>query len=288
MVNLTWEPSSTPLVKYRIVRKRHSQPVSARDGVLLDTAAGLSYDDTAPEVGVPLYYAVFTDCEGVVSLQGATLHTPVLLPLDVAVEHLTCLPTRTALHLQWRWPAQCQEVIVAYRYDGWPQLNGSPEETAEKVTRARYDLLGHFPLRGAQDRDYYITVCAIVKQGNEQFLGPPTSIRVRLASKMVLRYEIKQTGFVRKKRMLHLSTDKPGRLPGLLLVSRRDRLPLRKTEGEVVFAVDGPLPIENELVLALPEQAFPPNTFGKLYLADDRAYEVVNIYHPSEDKLRLS
>ena len=72
------------------------------------------------------------------------------------------------------------------------------------------------------------------------------------------------------------------------LVSRRERVPLYKNEGEIFHRVQGPLSIEKELSIELPDKAFPPKTFGKLYLENDKAYEVVNIHHPSEDKLRLS
>src|SRR5205823_4113441 len=154
----SWEPSSTPLVQYQIVRTRSAPSVSPKDGVLLATIAGLTYDDTTPEVGNPLYYTVFTDCEGIVSLQGATLNTSVLLTPNIVVENLTYIPTRTALHLQWRWPPRCEEVVVAYSYDGWPQQRRSPQEI---VTRVKYEGKGHFALQGDLDRDYYITVTVV-------------------------------------------------------------------------------------------------------------------------------
>lgn len=482
LVSLKWEPSPTKGVQYKIVRRSHTQPVSVKDGVLLETVAGYIYDDTTPESGLPLYYAVFTECEGVISTQGAILQAPVLLTLDIsneavevndkhigitwqtppntqgvvvvrkarvaprsiddgerlslssftqlvdrdvqngqtyyyriycqfkdqygqsvlsagktiqatpetpptAITQMEIVSTKTpqgytvqlswvvpakgkvailkskerlplslgktipvselkrygdvleglsntltdiwrqpgmgyytpvvifntmayigspqryaciddvsnmryenvgtALRLQWTWPERCQEVVVSYSYQGWPQLNNAADETTRRVTRAEYESLGYIDIRGVTDRDYYIIVAAVIKEGSEQITGSGARIQARLASKLILTYEIKQTGFVRKKRTLHLYARKPGLLPDLLLISRRDRLPLYKGEGEVLHHINGPLAIEKELSVELPEKTYPPRTFGKLYLKDDTLYEVVNIHHPSEDKLRL-
>ena len=81
----------------------------------------------------------------------------------------------------------------------------------------------------------------------------------------------------------------PLKLPALLLFSRRDRLPMRKAEGELVLRIE-PLLVEQnqEVVVELPNTPFPPRTFGKLYLEDDDAYSMVRIDHPSLEKLRLS
>lgn len=480
-VNLTWDPSPSHGVEYKIVRKSYSQPTSLKDGQLLETVTGQMYDDTRPEVGVPLFYAVFTLYEEIVSTQAATLQQPVMLTQNVTnvtvriadamvdlswqvpsnthsvlvirkdnmppqmmndgmrlslidfthlvdtnvqnghtyfygifcqfkdhngrlvnspgitrsatpeippapITHLLIESTKIAqgyqvrlswqpptkgrgvvlrsaqqmslrvgevipasqldrygqilqdrqdtltdewthsgigyytpvvifremayigasqryacvddvsnlkyqnigiaLRMQWSWPANCQEVIVAYGYNGWPQLD---EATANirKVTRAEYDFHGHYDIRGATNQDHYIVVAAIIKQGSEQIIAPGARVLAGLASKIVVTYEIRQPKFGRKKRTLHLYVRTPGQLPALLLVSKRDGLPFRKTEGEPFHQVEGPLTIEKELAIELPDKAFPPRTFGKLYLVDDHEYNVVTIQHPSEDKLRL-
>lgn len=201
---------------------------------------------------------------------------------DVQYENLG-----TTLRLQWSWPQRCQEAMVSYSYDGWPQADSTSVITRH-ITRAEYDSYGHFDLREAPNRDYYIVVAAIIRQGNEQITGLGTRIRARLASKVVVTYEIKQTGFLgRRKRILAIHARKPGALPTLLLVSSRGRLPLQKTEGDLFYRLEGPMSIESELSIELPDKSFPQRTFGKLYLEDDTAYDVVTIHHPGEEKLRL-
>jgi len=481
VVRLTWELSVTPRVEYKVVRKAGSQPVSIKDGIVLETVAGNIYDDAEPEMGVPLYYAVFAVYEDVPSLQGALLQQPVLLVQDVRnvivqvndrlvelawqtppnvqsvvvvrkeqtpprsmddgvklpildsrhlvdrnvfngscyyyalysqfkdhnnrlvsspgtivsatpetppevitrleithakqtqgyvvqvrwnaptkgkvvvlrstqqvsfkmgdvipendlkrlgqllegyqnmvrdqwsqpgmayyvpivlfggmayigssqlyvcmddVDELKSQNLGSALRLRWNWPVNCSEALVSYSYAGWPQSN-EPGTITRKVTRAEYEFVGHFDIRGTVNQDYYIVVSAIVKQGNEQIITPGARLLARQASKVDLTYEIRQARFGRKQRTLYLSVRTPGKVPTLLLVTKRNGLPFKKTEGELFYRVEGPVSVEKDLPIPLPDKVFPANTFGKLFLEDDTAYDVVKVYHPSEDKLRL-
>ena len=195
----------------------------------------------------------------------------------------------TAIRLNWTWPANCTEVVVAYDYQNWPQIGNATPNTS-KITRAEYEHRGYYDIRGTQNRDHYIVVAAIVKQGADQIVGTGTRIQARLASKIVVSYEIRalRSLFGPKKRMLHISSRTVGTLPTLVIVSKQGRLPIRKEEGEPMFRLEGPLHIENDLEIELPDTSFGQRTFGKLYLEDDGMYEVVTIHHPSEEKLRLA
>ncbi len=194
----------------------------------------------------------------------------------------------SAIRLNWNWPANCQEAIVAFDYNGYPQLNGRTPN-AHKVMRAEYEHRGFYDIRGNMERDHYIVVAAVIRQGNDEIIGPGARVQARLISKIVLSYEIKLPRlFGPKKRILSISSRTAGKLPNLLLVSKQGRLPLRREEGEAYFRLQGPIPIESTLEFELPDKSFGPKTFGKLYLEDDGLYEMVTIHHPSEDKLRLS
>ena len=251
-----------------------------RFGVVLEEHPD-SCMDRATQVGI-LYYTP------VVILQNtAYVGAPQALPLIEDVSDLRCQNTGTAIRLNWNWPTNCQEVFVAFAYDGYPQTNRVTPHA--RVMRAEYEHRGFYDIRGNLERDHYIIVAAVVRQGDTEIIGPGARVQARLFSKIILSYEIKLPRmFGPKKRILTISARTTGKLPNLLLVSKQGRLPLRREEGEAYFRLPGPTPIENMLEFELPDKSFGPKTYGKLYLEDDGLYEMVTIHHPSEDKLRLS
>jgi hypothetical protein len=193
----------------------------------------------------------------------------------------------TALRLQWTWPANCEEAIVTFSYDRWPEPTAGTANIY-KITRAQYDLHGHYDIRGAMNRDHFIVVAAVIKQGNDQVIAPGIRKQARLASKIALSYEIKpRLKFVRKQPMLHLHIRVPGKLPTLLLVTKRNSLPFNKADGELLYRLSAMELTKKEVSLPLPDSAFPPNTYCKLFLEDDCMNDLINVYQPSMDKLRL-
>ncbi|MDV2998281.1 MAG: hypothetical protein N4J56_007986 [Chroococcidiopsis sp. SAG 2025] len=83
IVSLSWKPSTSKNVKYTVVLKYNSRPISSNDGEQLATVSGTIYDDTKMKVGVPVYYAIYTNREGVFATSAADLKEPVLLIDDV-------------------------------------------------------------------------------------------------------------------------------------------------------------------------------------------------------------
>ncbi len=210
----------------------------------------------------------------------------------VCVEDVTDLEFENlgnALRLQWTWPGNCQEALVCFGYAPWPTPNQATTN-ATRITRTEYEYHGHYDIHGETNTDYYIVVAAIIKHGNEEIVANGARLQARLASKVVLTYEIKQPRglFGPKQYMLHLSVRSPGQLPTLLLINKQGHLPIMKTEGDVFFRLQGPIPLDDNMVIPLPDKPRPPKTFAKLYLEDDKYYNEVIIHHPSEDKLRLS
>ena len=84
VVSLAWDHSSTRGSVYKIVRKSSTPPNSITDGILLETISRQTYDDTSPEIGLPLYYAVFAALDTIISTRSAYLTQPVMLVQDVS------------------------------------------------------------------------------------------------------------------------------------------------------------------------------------------------------------
>ncbi len=241
-------------------------------------------------------------CDDTLNRAGIVYYTPVVIFQEnaytgkthryVCIDDVTNLEVEnlgSALRLQWTWPGNCQEAMVCFDSDQWP-VPGQATANAVRVSRAEYDRHGHYDIRGASGSNYYIVVAAVVRQGSEEIIAAGARVEAQLASKVVLTYEIKQARglFGPKQSTLHLYARTPGHLPSLLLVSKQGRLPVTKTEGNVLLRQAGPLFVKDHVAIPLPDTATPPRSFVKLYLEDDRDYNRVIIQHPAEDKLRLS
>ncbi len=117
LVNLTWRPSRSSGVKYTIVRKAGSRPISVADGVCLATVAACSFDDVSSEVGLPNFYGVFAVRGTAVSSDGALLQVPVQILGEVT--KLTPRIEDRRVLLQWTSPPNVHRVMVSRSAGGF-------------------------------------------------------------------------------------------------------------------------------------------------------------------------
>jgi hypothetical protein len=194
------------------------------------------------------------------------------------------------LRLQWEWPRDCNDALVAYDRTDWPQPGVRPSTSTLKVTRAEYERLGYSDLGASGSQDYYITVAAVVQYGGDTITGGGARTHLRLASMVTLEYDLRPPGrlFGAKHYRLALRTSAPVSLPVLVLRGKRLGLPMSKADGDLIYRSDGALEITRDLEIELPDRTYSPNTFGKLFLEDDAAYDAIKVFHPDREKLRLS
>ncbi len=112
VVTLDWQPSLSVGARYTVVRRADSAPAHAGDGELLATVPGTHYDDLRPEIGRPLFYAVFSERAGLYSSEAARLDTPVLLVRGIPQPTLTAQVDDHCVRLSWDAPPNISEVIV--------------------------------------------------------------------------------------------------------------------------------------------------------------------------------
>ena len=188
-----------------------------------------------------------------------------------------------AFNLKWVWPDDCTEALLAYSHLDWPRP-GQPDVSQVRVTRAEYEVRGHYELHGPIDRPYYIMVAAILRKAGTSVVTKGETVQGYMARKLLVDYEIKITRFGARRRFLHLYTRFPGRIPTLLLRSCVGHAPLTKEEGVLFQRIEGPLEVRGELAIPLlkdPE----PGSFGRLFLEDEDLYTVITLCKPPERKL---
>ena len=214
------------------------------------------------------------------------------------VSDLTSQYLGSTIRLRWCWPQACQEALISYRKQEWPQHH-SASATTYVLTREAYEHLWYYDLRGPIDYDCYILISAVATYEKNPFIAPGVYLLMRMGTRTTLTYEIIQPTFLRKQRLLHIIIDSPTAIPSLQLVSKQGQIPLRRTDGEVFYRITeiGGLPATSgvslapnrrEVMIPLPEKAVPPRTYGKLFLEDDTRYSDFLIHHPSATFMRLS
>lgn len=170
-IALWWEASTTPDVDYTIVRKVQVRPASAKDGKLLGSTPGTTYDDTSPIIGRPLYYAVYAGFETAASDQAAVLPEPILITQDVSVVKIQTGTRQVAL--EWETPPNVHSVVIVRKLRSAPVSLQDGLRLAEKNSQDKQ--LIDTNLQNGQT--YYYGIYAQFKNHKEQ-LVPATGVIV--------------------------------------------------------------------------------------------------------------
>jgi hypothetical protein len=194
-----------------------------------------------------------------------------------------------ALRLQWNWPKNCVQVKVAYSHTDWPILE-TAATTSFTLSRAQYDLNGWFDIKQSATADYYITVFAVIGQGEQAIVSSGTEPSARklvsLQSGLSLSYKIQKSRF-RKKCSLRISVTGEGELPALALVGKPSSLPMHKSDGILIANIES-RQVNNDCVqIDLPASAQNSPLYTKLFLADDAFVDRIKISLPKREDLRL-
>jgi hypothetical protein len=194
-----------------------------------------------------------------------------------------------ALRLQWRWPPNCNEVVIVYSHSGWPELNRG-DATKASLTRAEYELQGHFDIVNPKKADYYIVVFAVIGQGEHKAMAYGEHVgarqRVSLGNRIVLEYEIKRSWPIRKT-SLELRMKGEGTLPAIVLISKQHALPLNKDDGEIVLRLEPRQVGKGQLSFEISDVHIHRQSFARLFLEDENLYDMVIIRQPDREKLKL-
>ena len=129
-VHLSWHASPSSSVSYHILRKSKIRPTSPQDGKVLGNTRGAVFDDTDPEVGLPLYYAVYAERGGVYSTVAATHDNPQLQVAEVS--ELKVEPGDGKVIFYWKPPPHVIKVWLTRSETHFPKE--SEDGVARNVT----------------------------------------------------------------------------------------------------------------------------------------------------------
>jgi len=225
VVSLTWKASASKNVAYTIVRKANARPISAADGIIVARTNNTAYDDVKPVIGIPVFYAVYADREGVLAATSAALAQPVMVIAPVS--NIRVKVSSEQVHLQWDAPENVSEVRV-YRSTARPRPNTLTGDPLKPLDRTQ--IIDHGLTNG---QTYYYTLVTVFQHHDGREVtsyGITTEVRPEEPPQPILEVstEVQQN---ERGRELFLSWAAPIKGEVVVLQST-DKLPFQK--GEVV------------------------------------------------------
>ena len=194
------------------------------------------------------------------------------------VKNLRAKRAGDELHVTWEWPDGCQECLVSFRTDRFPESPDDTNANKTMVKRAGYGREDVHVIRRAGGHDYYFAVfaCCTEPQGNvwsspahELFVGAQTTIVCTLKKKRKLPF------FRGRQKLAIRIVDGAASLPPLVLVQRTDRHPLSRRDGQEVAKID--TKGKREHIEPLPEGC-KPGLYVGLFVdraEDERRYKIL-------------
>jgi len=205
------------------------------------------------------------------------------------VDNLNTQNMGHALRLTWKWPMNCDEVVIVYSNQNWPKPDDL-SATSIHLTRAQYEINSYFDIMNPAIQDYYILVLATIGNNSNKITatGDRLGARklVRLKNRTIIEYKI-------KKRMLsgnyaiELDVQGDGEPPSLVLIRKQNTLPLSKKDGELIMQFKKEEIRKGKKDYDLREGAYMRQGYAKLFLEDESQYDTYLIRHPAKDALRL-
>jgi hypothetical protein len=191
-----------------------------------------------------------------------------------------------ALRIKWRWPAACEEVRILVAKKMRPEPGKADREIV--LMKSEYELKGYYDLTGiSQDQDVHINIHAVHKTPSGTTLSAGEYKKVVLASQVTVMYEINHswlTGANLKIRVIG-----KGVLPRLLLIRKRNLLPMNSTDGDIVLRTEAIELNGGEINFTYPinRKELSNDSYGRLFLEDNGYSEIIMIRHPESKLLKL-
>ncbi|HET7232065.1 MAG TPA: zinc ribbon domain-containing protein [Longimicrobium sp.] len=203
------------------------------------------------------------------------------------VAGLTARRTGGGIALTWEWPAGVDEVVVAYAHDRYPAAPDDRCATRATVSRARYDAVRGWELRGAERRRHYFSVFSRAP-GVEQH-APAAHALESMGEEVAVRYRVK-TRWLRKDAWLELEGAGAATvdLPPLVLVARPGAVPIDPGDGETLATLPGLRLEAGRATIPVPPRFHGTGQYVKLFFIDPTAAREIRLLPAEKEQLRLS
>ena len=222
----------------------------------------------------------------------AVIGRPEIVTTIDDVSGLRCQSSGNHLVLTWSWPQGIDEVMVACSNSRDPEGPEDPRSIRRRVTRREYDRAGCWELRNVEKKPHYFRVYS-KGPGIDAYSGGAAVFESRGRSRKA-RFEVvleRSLGGLKigpvKSAALQVTSDEVDRLSDLLLVVKKDQVPMSPKDGQVVKRLQELELTEGAASVPVPASHLGAKRYAKLFFADIAAHPDVRLMPASKNKLRL-
>jgi len=193
------------------------------------------------------------------------------------------------LCLNMRWPMGLTQIAITWRTDHYPKSMEEPGTHLLRVTKEQYDYDAGVILRGMGTGCYYFKVYSLFTDADGAVLS---SEGVTLTYKNLPRKEISYRFAYRRKMLtgkaeltLTVSGEESFALPPAAVLLQTGRLPLSRSDGEVLFKLDQETRVDGEVLIQYEIDQLPANAYLRLFFSEDAPYQRFRLMATSQLKL---
>lgn len=211
----------------------------------------------------------------------ATVGSPRYVTNVLDVEELTWDEVGSDLVFNMKWPADVDEILVEWRFDGFPKAPGEPGASSMVCTREQYDYDAGVIVKDPERSLYYFKIFSVFKTpAGDKSYSPGAGLRVDITPRQEVFYQLKYSKpFFASAYVVSLtiSSNEEITLPRSVVVGKIGRLPLRKTDGMPLFEIEKEIKVTGSVTYEYRTSLLPKDLYVKLFLRDDAMYDKIRL-----------
>ena len=231
-----------------------------------------------------IYFLTPATCKDGMALVGNAF------PVMPCVSNVSVLRRGGGVEVSWDWPSGCNEVLLLWRNDTFPESPTDEAASHATVTLQAYQRDKAHIIAHAGSASYYFAAYTIAHvNGRDVFSAPQTYASVGESGRRTLTYRIiKKKAFVvfgKSSVSLDITATGDGGIPELVLVRQFRRLPLSKSDGTVCRRIPSTA-ASSESISHSSDEA-PTGAFLKLFFADEKCETKFRVNHPGFTEMKI-
>lgn len=175
------------------------------------------------------------------------------------------------LHVILRWPEEADRLLLLYRFDHFVSSLEESGSVRKSFKKGQYQLTSSLVIEPVEEKDYYISVFAETRFGDEAGYSLGSNILFRNSRKQEFTFNIRsKRPFSGKSAVIQIrAQEQVFSLPKILVVACNGYPPAFKHSGETIAVIEEQKNVKNVYEYALPLSGVGKDTYIKLFFENE-------------------